>query len=148
VLSANASTQWGPDQNDWTPEPTWSAGLTLSWQFFDGGRAKTQARIARADVISTRAQRDQLLISLTAELESSRAQIIANSANVEASDEAVTAARAQLKLAEARYAQGLGSQIELTDAQQAVTLAEGNLVTAQWQLANAWTQLRRALGEV
>ena len=47
---------------------------------------------------------------------------------MQASTEAVTAARAQLKLAEARYTQGLGSQIELADAQTAVTTAEGNLV--------------------
>ena len=53
-----------------------------------------------------------------------------------------------LELAEARYAQGLGSQIELTDAQFAVTTAEGNLISAQWQLASSWVQLRRALGEL
>jgi outer membrane protein TolC len=58
----------------------------------------------------------------------------------------VTAARAQLQLADARYGQGLGSQIELADAQVAVTTAEGNLVQSQWQLAEAWAQLRRALG--
>lgn len=56
--------------------------------------------------------------------------------------------RAQLKLADARYAQGLGSQIELADAQTAVTTAEGNLIQAEWQLANAWALLKRALGGV
>ena len=147
VLSASASTQYNPGTGDWTPEPTWNAGLTLSWQFFDGGRSKYNARIARADAAATRADKNALLVSLTAQLDSARSQIIANSAAVAASEEAVTAARAQLQLAEARYAQGLGSQIELTDAQQAVTLAEGNLVTSQWQLATAWAQLRRALGE-
>jgi outer membrane protein TolC len=44
----------------------------------------------------------------------------------------VAAARAQLPLAEARYAQCLGSQIELADAQTAVTTAEGNLVTVEF----------------
>jgi len=38
VLSAAASTQWSPDSEEWTPEPSWTAGLTLSWQLFDGGR--------------------------------------------------------------------------------------------------------------
>ena len=146
VLSASASTQWGPDSNDWSPEPTWSAGITLSWQLFDGGRARAEQRIARANVVSAKAQRDALLVSLTSQLELARAQIVANRANVTASSEAVTAARAQLKLAEARYTQGLGSQIELADAQTAVTTAEGNLVQAEWQLAEAWAQLRRALG--
>jgi len=64
---------------------------------------------------------------------------------VRASTEAVAAARSELQLAEARYAQGLGSQIELTDAQTAVTTAEGNLVSAEFQLATAWAQLHRAV---
>lgn len=146
VLSATASTQWSPDDRDWTPEPSWTAGITLSWQLFDGGRARAEQRIARANVTSAKAQRDALLVSLTSQLELARAQIAANRANVAASNEAVTAARAQLQLAEARYTQGLGSQIELADAQTAVTTAEGNLVQAEWQLAEAWAQLRRALG--
>jgi outer membrane protein len=147
VLSATASTQWSPDTEDWTPEPSWNAGLTLSWSLFDGGRAAADARIARANVQSAIAQRDALLVLLTSQLDLSRAQIIANRANAQASTEAVTAARAQLQLAEARYRQGLGSQIELADAQTAVTTAEGNLVQAEFQLASAWAQLRRATAQ-
>jgi outer membrane protein len=146
TLSATASTQWSPDATDWSPEPSWAAGLTLSWQLFDGGRGRADQRIARANVVAAQAERDALLVSLTSQLDAARAQIIANRAAVTASNEAVDAARAQLKLAEARYAQGLGSQIELADAQTAVTTAEGNLVQAQWQLAEAWANLHRQLG--
>jgi outer membrane protein TolC len=147
VLSANASAQWSPETDNWSPEPSWVAGLALSWQLFDGGRSRANQRIARANVTAAQAQRDTLLVSLTSQLELARAQIASNRVNVEASNEAVIAARAQLRLAEARYTQGLGSQIELADAQTAVTTAEGNLVQAQWQLADAWAQLRRAIGQ-
>ena len=147
VLSASAQTQWAPGTGDWSPEPTWSAGLSLTWSLFDGGRAAADARIARANVANAAASRDALLVSLTSQLDSARSQIVANRANVRASTEAVTAARAQLQLAEARYAQGLGSQIELADAQTAVTTAEGNLVSAEFQLATAWAQLHRAIAQ-
>lgn len=147
VLSASADTLWAPSTGDWSPEPSWSAGLTLSWNLFDGGRSSADARIARANVQSSLAQRDALLVSLTSQLDSARSQIVANRANVQASTEAVTAARAQLQLAEARYTQGLGSQIELADAQTAVTTAQGNLVQAEFQLATAWAQLRRATAQ-
>jgi outer membrane protein len=147
VLAASAQTAWDPGTSDWSPEPTWSAGLTLSWQIFDGGRTRAESKIARAQVTSAQASRDALLVQLTSQLDAARAQIVANRANVAASSEAVTAARAQLQLADARYAQGLGSQIELADAQTAVTTAEGNLVQAEWRLADAWAQLRRGLGE-
>jgi OMF family outer membrane factor len=147
VLSAGASVVWLPGEGDWSPEPGWQASLTLGWQLFDGGRSSADVRIARAGMQVAIAQRDQLLVNLTSQLDSSRSQIIADRANVQASTEAVTAARAQLQLADARYAQGLGSQIELADAQTAVTTAEGNLVTAEFQLATAWAQLRRNTAE-
>ena len=125
-LSATASTQWSPDTSDATPEPTWSAGLTLSWQLFDGGRAKAERRREPRQRSGLRRGRHRRAPSS--------------------------------QLAEARYTQGLGTQIELADAQTAITTAEGNLVQAQcvqaqwqlaeaqWQLAEAWTQLRRAIG--
>jgi outer membrane protein TolC len=146
TLSATASTQWNPGTADWSPQPTWSAGITLSWLLWDGGKSAADVRVASANLQSTIAERDALLVGLTSALESARAEIVANRANVQASTEAVTAAQAQLKLADARYAQGLGSQIELADAQTAVTTASGNLITAEWQLADAWAALRRALG--
>ncbi len=147
VLSANAGLQWNPSSTQTRPEPTWSATLNLTWALFDGGQASAEKRIARANVSAALAQRDSLLVALTSELEAARVQIIANRANVIASTEAVDLARSQLKLAEARYTQGLGSQIELTDAQAAVTTAEGNLVQAEWQLADAWARLRRSSGQ-
>jgi outer membrane protein len=147
VLSASAQSQWSPGTGNWSPDPTWSAGLSLTWSLFDGGRAKADIRIANANMLSASATRDALLVTLTSQLDAARAQIIANRANVAASTEAVTAARAQLQLAEARYTQGLGSQIELTDAQTAVTTAQGNLVQAEFQLATAWAQLHRATAQ-
>jgi outer membrane protein TolC len=147
VLSANASTGWDLGTGAWDAEPSWNAGLVLSWQLYDGGASAASQRIARASLAGVMASRDTLLVSLTSQLDAARSRIIANRANVIASTEAVTAARAQLNLANARYTQGLGSQIELADAQTAVTTAEGNLIQAEWQLADAWAQLRRALGK-
>ena len=148
VLSASGGISYSPFPTS-TPaeQPAWQAGLSLSWQLWDGGRSRADVQVANANLVSAQAQRDALLVSLTSALEASRAQIVANKANVAASTEGVTAAQAELKLAEARYAQGLGSQIELADAQTAVTTASGNLITAEWNLATAWATLRRALGQ-
>jgi outer membrane protein len=149
VLSASASTNWNPQTGlAELPLPAWNVGLVLSWQAFDGGRSAADVRVARANRESALAQRDALLLSLTAELDAIRAQIDANRAATDASNEAVVSARAQLQLAEARYTEGLGSQIELADAQAAVVTAEGNLISSEFQLASAWAALRRALGVI
>src|SRR5690606_9545377 len=107
VLSASAQTAWAPATGVDLPNPSWSVALSLSWQAFDGGRTAADVRVAQANRESALAQRDALLLSLTTELDGIRAQIDANRAATEASREAVDSARYQLRLAEARYAQGL-----------------------------------------
>ncbi|HEY1549775.1 MAG TPA: TolC family protein [Kofleriaceae bacterium] len=145
ALGAAASIGWTPNSYNWDPQPTWSAALTLSWALWDGGRSAADVRVANANEISAEAQRDSLLVTLVSTIEQYRTQILSNKASVASSTEAVRAAQEELKLAEARYAQGLGSQIELSDAETAVTTASGNLISAEWQLATAWANLIRAV---
>lgn len=147
-IAANAGVQWDPGKDNWSPDPAWSATLSFNLPLWDGGRSRADVRVAEANLSSAIAARDSLLVSLTSALDQARAQIVANRANVQASGEAVDAAKQQLILAEGRYTQGLGSQIELTDAQTAVTTAQGNLVLAEYQLAEAWASLDRAIGQL
>jgi outer membrane protein TolC len=145
ALGAAASIGWTPETHNWDPQPSWSAALTLSWALWDGGRSAADVRVANAAEISAEAQRDSLLVSLVATIEQYRTQILANKAAVSSSTEAVRASQEELKLAEAQYAQGLGSQIALADAETAVTTASGNLISAEYQLATAWASLIRAV---
>jgi outer membrane protein TolC len=155
TLSATARADFSPSYEFRDPgvgfdryndNSSWSLGLALTWQALDGGRTAADVRVAKANRESALAQRDALLLDMTSQLDSARAQIDANRAATLASKEAVESAQAQLKLAEARYAQGLGSQIELADAQTVVTTAEGNLIQSEFQLGQAWATLRRSLG--
>jgi outer membrane protein len=152
ILSAAASITDTPNTlqtpYSYKPQPAWQAGVTLSWLLFDGGKSKADVHVARGNLDIAIATRDQLLVTLLSTLENARAQIVTNKANVQASNEAIVAAQAQLKLSEARYAQGLGSQIELADSMTAVTTAAGNLVSAEYQLAVAWATLERALAQI
>ena len=67
-------------------------------------------------------------------------------ASQSATSEALENARLQLKLAEQRYQVGVGSSIELTDAQVALTQAAAQAVQATDNLSTARAQLVRALG--
>ena len=70
----------------------------------------------------------------------------AGKATIGASEDAVANARDQLRLAEQRYATGVGNIIELDDAQVAYTAAAAQLVQARYALATARAQLLAALG--
>jgi len=75
-----------------------------------------------------------------------RNPIRAARAVLEASGEALQNARLQLGYAEGRYQAGVGDVIELENAQLAVTNAEYQRVTAEYNLAIARAQLVNALG--
>jgi outer membrane protein len=55
-------------------------------------------------------------------------------------------ARERLRLAEGRYASGVGSVIELGDSQLALTTAAAQVVQANYQLSSARADLLAALG--
>src|SRR5207253_11168268 len=118
-VSGTVQTSWLPGSGDWSPQPTWSAGVTLTWLAWDGGKSRADVHVAKANLDVAVASRDNLLVTLTSTLEADRAQIVTQRAALLASQEAVASAKEQLHLAEARYIQGLGSQIELADAQTA-----------------------------
>jgi outer membrane protein len=66
--------------------------------------------------------------------------------SLSATKDALVNARERLRLAEERYAVGVGSAIELGDAQLALTQAAGQAVQADDRLSTARAQLLRALG--
>ena len=150
LVGERAASQWSPATDDsvaaaelerrpvavvaavrWRPQPRRRRRSRTRTSIVGAGPARRAARLADLGSSSPRARRS----SRTARTSPPRPRPSPRR-------------RPQLKLAEARYAQGLGSQIELADAQTAVTTAEGNLITAEWQLADAWATLRRAIGQL
>lgn len=146
VLSASGSAQQPLFTGD-AETPSWQVGLGLSWSLFDGGRRRAGVREAEASHAAAIAQLEALRLRLSAEIETAWVGIRSGRATVESANEAVAYAKEQLTLAEARYAQGLGSRIELSEAQSGVISAEGQRIEAEWNLAAAWLALQRATGE-
>ncbi len=125
----------------------WSAGLTLNWQLFGGGITRYQVRESNAAASVLRAQYESARQSIRLAVEQARLAVRAAKAGVEATHDAVVNAREQLRLAEGRYAAGVGNVIELGDAQVTLTSTSAQEVQAQFNLAVARAQLALALGQ-
>jgi outer membrane protein len=142
-LAAGAS-ETGPRPDDL--RYAWNTGVTLTWPLFEGGATRAQVREARATATAIDAQLEQLRQSVRLEVEQARLGVRAAGATLGAAGEAADAARERLTLAEGRYQTGVGSVLELADAQLALTTALGQRVQAEFQLAAARSQLLKALG--
>jgi outer membrane protein len=125
---------------------SWSAGLTLTWPLLSGGRTRGQVREADATLDVLGAQADSARLDVRLAVEQAWLSVKSAKASVEATADALANARERLRLAEARYQAGLGSGIELDDAQVAETTAAAQQVQARFDLATARAQLGRALG--
>jgi outer membrane protein len=126
--------------------PNWYVGLSLTWGIFQGGLTHGQVREAKGTLMGLDGQVAAQRLQVEVDVEQGRLAVQAAKATITAAEEALVNARDQLNLAEARYRQGLGSVIELDDAQVAYATAAAQAVQARFGLASARAQLLAALG--
>jgi outer membrane protein len=126
----------------------WSAGLTLSWQIFQGGLTRASVRESDAKTEALRAQIDLLRQQVRLEVDQDRLAIAAAKAALRASERALENAKGRLDLAEVRYRTGVGNGIELSDAQLAATNAAFQKLQATLKLDTARAQLQKAVARL
>jgi len=127
--------------------PTAYVGAEILWPLFQGGLTTGQVKEAKGNLGVTDAQLEQERLQVRLDVEQARLGVRTYKVAIATADEALTNARYQLRLAEKRYAAGVGSIIELGDAQVAVTSTSAQRVQADFNLATARAQLLAALGQ-
>ncbi|HEY3450249.1 MAG TPA: TolC family protein [Myxococcales bacterium] len=124
----------------------WNLGATLTWSFYTGGSTRAQVRELEAGKSGLEAQLSSQRQQVRLEVVKARLGLVAAKASVEATAQAVENTRQRQTLAEARYQAGVGSILELQDAQVAGTNAQGQAIQAAFNVSLARAQLLRALG--
>jgi outer membrane protein len=126
--------------------PNWDVGLVLRWPFYDPviaarrDAAASRAEVARAEV-SVLSQRE------VAAVEQAYVSLEVSQAALLGLDRAVQAAQANYAQAEARFKAGLGTSIELADAEAVRTDAEIQLAVGQFEARRARAILGRLIAE-
>ncbi|MGJ1445837.1 TolC family protein [Sphingobacterium spiritivorum] len=121
-------------------------GLQLSVPVFNGGRSKS--RISQAKIL---AQQEQVKLNdLKDEVKTTLASIISKwkeaSSQLEIQATTVRSAELNHQMTDDRFKNGLGSRLELTDAELALTQAKINYLQAMYNLRILHTELQHALG--
>jgi outer membrane protein len=145
ALAANASATEGGTALDGLV-PNWAAGVALTWPIFQGGLTVGQIRQAEAGLQNVDAQRALEELQVRLDVDTARLAVRGAKATIAAANDALASAREQLRLAEQRYATGVGAILELFDAQVANANAAAQAVQARYSLASARAQLLAALG--
>ncbi|HOW51216.1 MAG TPA: TolC family protein [bacterium] len=144
-FKANAGVSYGGYEFD-ALKYNWYIGAAVSWNIFAGLATQTQAKDADAAVTILELNLRALEQSIRYEVET------ALTALKEARDkEAPTrtmydAAKAALDLADQRFAQGLGTITDVSDAQAFYEQASAALIQTRYDLETAKAKLKKALG--
>jgi multidrug efflux system outer membrane protein len=128
--------------------PNWALGVVVTWLPADiaSGNAKSRVETAQGDTIASRAAEAKLV--LTAEVRVARASLLSSLAVAQSTKTAVAAAKKAHTLATTRYANALGTVLEVADAERALAAAERDDAVARFEAWRALVALYRAEGNL
>jgi outer membrane protein TolC len=149
VLSLVGAYSWQTQDNtyefkDYTWVQTSNVGLQLSFPLFDGSRARARIQQAKSEYEKTRLARLKAEEALRIQIESAELRMAEAKKRIQGQEKSIDQAKRAVHIAQTRFANGVGTQLELLDSQVALTRAENNhaqavydylVAEAEWQFA-------------
>src|SRR2546425_6424793 len=124
----------------------WELNLSLNWTLYDGGNRIARYREARANLEAAQARVKASELDISREVEQSINNVIEADERIQAAQVAVASAQENFRLAQGRFDAGVGTILELTDAQLALTQAQNTEAQALADYRIALARLDRAVG--
>ncbi len=126
----------------------WSAGVFLSWPFFDGLRTRGQVARARSEAATLRIEEEKLLDAIALETRNAVDAVRDAGEIVRGISGTVAQARRLYQLAEKGYVHGVKTKLEVDDAQLNLARAEGNLAQGRRDYLAARVTLEYVTGSL
>jgi TolC family type I secretion outer membrane protein len=144
VLSGNAN--YGYSGTDTSIGRSWTVGVTLTFPLFTGLSTKYAVDEARAALDIAAANEESLRQKIFLEVQTAYLNRHEAFERIEASRMIVRQAEETLELASGRYATGVGSSIEITDAMIKLNNAKMTYISALSDFKVAEAELEKAMG--
>lgn len=125
---------------------SWSVNLVVQFPLFDSGRRESVLREQEALLQQALAQREQLQRQIALEVEQAVRSYQVALQRLNTARAALASAEEAFRLARVRYEAGVGTQVEVLDAQVALTRARANEVQALYDAHKAFARLVYATG--
>lgn len=146
TVSASAATGWSDTTFPGTDNNTWSVGVTATWTAFDSG--VTHSKIKQSDSTVVKALQQAKQTKDSVQLEVRQAYLNMNEAEkrIDTTQVAVEKAEEDFKISGVRYSAGVGTNLDVIDAQVALTQAKTNYIQAMYDYNTSKASLDKAMG--
>jgi HAE1 family hydrophobic/amphiphilic exporter-1 len=126
--------------------PAWSAGIYLTFPFFDGLRSRGRTWQARSELRTSQLQEQKLRDNIALELRTARYTLAEAAEIINALSGTVRQAERLLQMAEKGFEYGVKTRLEVDDAQTNLLRAQTNLARANRDYLAARTNLSWVMG--
>ncbi len=147
TLSANAGLEQassGVSSNLKDTRQGWFFGFQGSWNIFDGGLTYGKVKQARGQLEQSKVTFDDSVRQVELEVSTAVSNLRQAQETVLSAQKAIQQARESLRLSQERLAAGTGTQLDVLNAQTALTTSQTNLVQAEFTYESAVFEFQRS----
>jgi outer membrane protein TolC len=124
----------------------WELNFNLNWTIFDGGGRIARYREAKANLDAARARVKAQELDISREVEQNVIAVEEAQERIQAAQKSVESAQENFRLAQGRFDAGVGTILELTDAQLELTRSQNLEAQALADYRIALARLDRSVG--
>jgi TolC family type I secretion outer membrane protein len=143
----NSSSADSDRTNTFPLRPSWSVQLSFNIPIFDGFRTTQRVEETLHNYSRIKADEEDRRQLIALEVEQSYLRVVETQERIRATEAAARAAKENLDLAQGRYQVGVGSIIEVTEAETLYTDAQTTYIRTVYDYKIADAQLARAMGD-
>lgn len=141
-----AGENWKSDKFPGDDNNTWSVGLTTTWNVFDNNVTRAQIKQAEVAMMKTMEQEQQKKDSIQLEVRQAYLNMNEAEQRIQTSQVSVEKAQEDFKIAQVRYSAGVGTNLDVIDAQVALTSAQTNYIQSLYDYNISKANLDKAMG--
>jgi TolC family type I secretion outer membrane protein len=145
-LSLNAASYWNSTSFPGLSNNYWQLSLNASWNVFDSGVTNSEIKQADAAVVKAEQQLRQTKDTVQLDVRTAYLSMREAEKRIETTKVAVEEANEAYKIAEVRYTAGVGTNLDVMDAEVNLTTAKTNYIKALYDYNTARAQLNEAMG--
>ena len=146
VVKANASRRMNGAHWAGNDSKDWSVGATLSWNVWDGGQSKANVSAAKAKLEKAKEAYAQTIDTVELQVQEAYLNLKAAEQKIKSTHAAVEAGQEDFRIKTLRYRSGVGTNVDVLDAETALATARNNYVDALYNYNLSMATLEKAMG--
>lgn len=135
-----------PFGQDHDAKDSWGVGLEASWNIFDNNVTEAQVQQSAAALRKAETQAKAQYDTIHLDVRTAYLQLLAAETNIQTTSVAVDKAQEDYKISQVRYSAGVGTNLDVMDAEEKLTSTLTNYYTALYDYNTSKASLDKAMG--